>query len=122
MRLRIPRVTAAHLVWLMSYAALIVLMVNVLGAYRTSALSAYATSQAAHDWQQWRSAAAELSATGPVQRAEPKSVEPPALVLMRDHYHACLAIALLLSSVLYATFAVSIRGALRTRVTPNEET
>ena len=49
---------------------------------------------------------------GPVKRREPKSLEPPALVLMRDHFAVCLGLALLLSTVLFGTFMFFVRGAL----------
>ena len=57
-----------------------------------------------------------------VQRRAPKSAEPPALVLMRDHFAACLAIAVLLSSVLFGTFMVLVRGALSSRHAPRAVT
>jgi hypothetical protein len=103
----------ANILWLAAYLVLLAIVVHGLRVFRSSALSAYATSQAAQDWQQWREAAMELGKTGPVARATPKSLEPPALVLMRDHYAACLGISLLLTSVLYFTFMIAIRGALR---------
>jgi hypothetical protein len=47
-----------------------------------------------------------------VKRREPKSAEPPALVLMRDHFAVCLSLAVVLSSVLFGTFMFFVRGAL----------
>ena len=51
----------------------------------------------------------------PVKRRVPKSAEPPALVLMRDYFAVCLAIAVVLSSVLFGTFMVLVRGAMSSR-------
>lgn len=76
-------------------------------------MDTYGTSQASADWQAWKSAAEELAEEGPVTRRPPKATEPPALMLMRDHFPACLGISLLLSSCLYAWFMVSVRGAFR---------
>lgn len=80
---------------------------------RRAALATYGTSQAQAAWDAWRQAAREMShAAGPVRRREPKSVQPPALVLMRDHFGVCLGGALLLSSVLFGTIAWLAAGAL----------
>jgi hypothetical protein len=49
---------------------------------------------------------------GPVKRRVPGSLEPPALVLMRDHFAVCLGFALLLSTVLFGTFMFFVRGAM----------
>jgi len=46
-----------------------------------------------------------------VKRRAPKSAQPPALVLMRDYFAVCLGGALVLSTVLFATFMMLVRGA-----------
>ena len=40
----------------------------------------------------------------------------PALVLMRDYFGVCLAVAVVLSSVLFGTFMVMARGAMANSV------
>ena len=52
--------------------------------------------------------------SGPVKRRVPKSAEPPALKLMRDHFGVCLGLSLVLSSVLFGTFMIFVRGAIAT--------
>lgn len=73
--------------------------------------SAGADSQ--EDWEAWREAVKEgQGESRPVQRRVPKSEEPPALVLLRDHFAVCLAIALVLSAVLLGTLVLFARGVL----------
>lgn len=113
-----PRVTPANLAWLVAYLAMLGSIAFGLRWYRNDATDRYGTEQAGVQWQQWRDAAEELGASGPVRRSKPKAAEPPALLLMRDHFGSCLAISLLLSSVLFLWLMVSLRGALRPPATP----
>ncbi|MBC8351243.1 MAG: hypothetical protein H8E66_04620 [Planctomycetes bacterium] len=70
-----------------------------------------ATSQ--EDWQDWRSEAQRQQAgSGPVSRRVPKSSEPPSLVLLRDHFATSLTILVVLSSALFFTIAIMVRGVL----------
>jgi hypothetical protein len=80
---------------------------------RAKALATYGTQAAQADWNEWRDDVRKDAKTpAPVERRVPKSAEPPALVLMRDYFVVCLVGAVLLTSVLFATFMVLIRGAL----------
>ncbi|NIL96670.1 MAG: hypothetical protein GTO53_04490 [Planctomycetales bacterium] len=64
-------------------------------------------------WQEWRSAAASQAETkGPVQRRIPKSVEPPGLVLLRDHFGIVLAATITFGSTLMAVLLLAVRGAM----------
>ena len=76
---------------------------------RRSALANLATPQSIGDWQAWREEARERG-----DRREPKSPEPPGLVLMRDYFGVCLTGALLFTSLLYWVLAWFITGMLRT--------
>lgn len=97
--------------WLALYLAMLASI--VLGLYygRQRAFAVYGTQEAQQDWNAWRDDAKKLE-DGPVSRRMPKSGEPPALVLMRDYFGICLAIAVALSSVLFGTFVFLVRGAL----------
>ena len=102
-----------NLVWLLAYVVLIGLVIGGLLYGRQQALAVYGSDQAQIDWDQWRGDAKKMAQqTGPVKRREPKSAEPPALVLMRDHFAACLGLAVVLSSVLFGTFMFFLRGAM----------
>ncbi len=50
------------------------------------------------------------SGDGPVRRRTPKSVEPPALVLMRDYFAVCAVISVVLCTVLFGTVMLLVRG------------
>ena len=108
-----PRWSPANIAWLLAYIAMVIVIVIGLRQYRNWATATYSTKQAVDDWQDWRNAAREIGEKGPVKRTAPKSAEPPPLVLMRDHYAACLGISWLLSSCLFLWFMVSVRGAFR---------
>ena len=64
-------------------------------------------------WQQWRQEAERQSeGQGPVTRRAPTATEAPTVLLLRDHFATCLTLTLLISTVLFATFAFMIRGVL----------
>ena len=101
------------LIWLVLYAAVLAAVTGGLLRARYDALATFGTSTAQTEWDTWRSDAKDMAlGAGPVKRREPKSPEPPALVLMRDHFAACLGLALLLSTVLFGTFMFFVRGAM----------
>jgi hypothetical protein len=101
------------LLWVTLYAAMVAAVVGALYRVRSTVTEVYGGESAQTEWDDWRTAAKEMSSgDGPVKRREPKSPEPPALVLMRDHFAACLGLAVLLSTVLFGTFVFFLRGAL----------
>lgn len=99
-----------NVAWFVGYLLCMLAIFVSLSRYRSGAIEAYGTDAAAQKWQVWRDAAEELGREGLVAREQPKSSEPPSLVLMRDHFGACLGISLLLSSCLYLWFMVCVRG------------
>lgn len=102
-----------NVAWLLAYLAVLALVVGGLIYGRSQALAIYGSEHAQADWDQWRARAKKMATQpGPVKRREPKSAEPPALVLMRDYFLVCSLLAVLLSSVLFATFMFFIRGAM----------
>ena len=102
-----------NVAWLAAYLTTMASIVLGLQHYRHRAIATYGTAQATDDWHNWKEAAQKIAKEGPVYRRPPKSTEPPALVLMRDHFPACLGISLLLSSCLFAWFMICVRGAMR---------
>jgi hypothetical protein len=75
-----------------------------------------ALSQSVADWQAWRNdVQTQQGVAGPVQRSVPKSEEPPALVLLRDHFGVMVAGAVLFSSLLYWVTAWFVTGALQSK-------
>jgi hypothetical protein len=83
---------------------------------RSWAISVYGSPQAQSQWDEWRAGAAKLATEGPVKRRVPKSDKPPALVLATTYFGICLSIALVLSTVLFATGVYLIQGVLRSRL------
>ena len=104
------------LAWLLAYITVMALLLGGLMYGRSQALATYGTADAQTEWDAWRKDAKQMAAgSGPVKRREPKSAQPPALVLMRDHFAACAGVAVLLSTVLFGTFMFFIRGAVQPR-------
>jgi hypothetical protein len=102
----------AHVVWLVAYAALMTAVVVMMLAARGCALQQFGTARANQEWQAWREVAkAQSRGTGPVERREQTIAEPPALLLMREHFPAALALALVTSSALFVTMMFTLRGA-----------
>ena len=108
--------------WALLYLAMLAGIYGALSNYRQYAMEQYGTDSAEQEWQTWREAAADLSDDGPVNRRVPKSTEPPALVLMRDHFAACLGVSLLLSSCLFVWFMFTARGVMKPVDLPGEQT
>lgn|GEM_PF-2299953 len=97
---------------LVLYLATVVAIVASLLEVRRRTLTWYDTPQARAQWEAWRAAVRrqEANAAAPVKRRVPESREPPQLVLMRDHFAACLSLSLVLGSALFATLALAVRG------------
>jgi hypothetical protein len=99
-------------VWITSYVVMMLAIIASLVAFRSWSLSEFDSEAAQRNWQAWRDAAVESGWQGGVNRARPKSAEPPTLVMMRDHFGVCLAIVLVLATALYATVMIVLRGVL----------
>jgi hypothetical protein len=109
-----PTSLAAVFAWLVAYLAVMSLVAAGVYYGRKQALAVYGTGEAQAQWDAWRQGAKRMAEeSGPVKRRLPKSAEPPALVLMRDYFAICLSLALVLSTVLFATFMFMLQGALR---------
>ena len=100
------------LAWLLAYITIMGLVSGGLIYSRSQALAIYGSETAQENWDAWReNAKAMAHGTGPVKRREPRSVRPPALVLMQDYFVICLVGAVLLTTVLFGTFMFFVRGA-----------
>jgi hypothetical protein len=98
--------------WVIGFAVLLVGMVAAMFATRDWALTQLATPKSTADWQEWREDVRQqqVDPSGPVQRRVPKSSEPPALVMMRDHFAVSLFAAVLFSTLLYWVLAWFVMG------------
>ena len=104
--------TPSNLRWLMAYLLTLAILVLVVMYTRTQVLATFGTPQATAEWQAWREAAGKQTQRGPVRRRMPKSPEPPALVLMRDHFAVVMTAAVVFGSLLFATFMIAVRGVM----------
>lgn len=106
-----PRPTFSSIVIGVLYAALLCTLVTLLLVARQRALTTDGSVTSQKNWQDWRDEAQrQRDGDGPVSRRVPKSSEPPSLVLLRDHFATSLAIVLVLSSALFFTIAIMVRG------------
>jgi hypothetical protein len=82
-----------------------------LASIRRETIAELSTPEQQAHWQKWKSdAARQDGTTGPVARREPKSNEPPALVLVRDHYTVIVAASLTIYTFLFALAIFIGRG------------
>jgi hypothetical protein len=109
--------------WGLAYLAVVAAVIGAMLKVRSDVSAVYGTQSAQTEWDDWRADAKQMAqGSGPVKRREPKSAEPPALVLMRDHFAVCLGGSLLLTSVLFGTFMIFIRGAFSQHESPPRKT
>jgi hypothetical protein len=100
--------------WFLAYLLLMGLVIGGVFYARSQALAIYGSNEAQAQWDLWRDEAKKMAdQPSPVKRRAPESAQPPALVLMRDHFAVCLGLSLVLSTVLFATFMFFLRGALQ---------
>lgn len=97
--------------WAAGYLALLVAVVWWLLSAREWARAELTSPASAAAWEEWREdVRASQDKPAPVQRRVPKSAEPPALVLTRDHFGVILSGAVLFSSLLYWVVAWFVMG------------
>lgn len=99
----------AIVVYLLLMAAVIV----GLRQAREWSLQTFSPAGARTDWQKFRDDTAKSNQESPVQRRVPRSVEPPALVLMRDYFVICNVISIVLTTALYGAVTFMVLGVLR---------
>jgi len=103
-----------NLAWIIAYLLMLTAVAGAVIYGRQRALEIYGSAAAQGEWDQWRADARKMAEQpSAVKRRVPQSTEPPALVLMRDYFAVCLAGAMILSTVLFGTFMVFVRGALQ---------
>jgi hypothetical protein len=83
----------------------------LLADLRDRVLDAGAQAEARQEWQTWKEAVERGDAQlGPVARRPLKSDEPPAVVLLRDHFAAVAAGCGVFVSLTYLFLAVTVTG------------
>lgn len=98
----------------LGYVALTAAVAGAFWSARQRTLDELGTAEAAEQWRAWRAETARQSKNpGPVARREQRAVEPPLLILMRDHFAAALATTLAAATIFYWFLAFIVRGVLR---------
>ncbi|MGC4006197.1 MAG: hypothetical protein QM811_25005 [Pirellulales bacterium] len=85
-------------------------------ARRDAWIDEFAAPDVRASWDQFRKDAKAQTGeagTGPVKRREPKSPEPPLLVLLRDHFPVIQAATVIFGSAVLIFFAIVVRGITR---------
>jgi hypothetical protein len=105
----------SNLPWMIAFGIGFIAIVFVMTAVQKSVLAHYdATDQEA--WQEWkRDAGNKDGRLGPVERREPKSDEPPGLVLLRDHFPAVVISILVFFSCMFGFAMFLAKGMARRR-------
>jgi hypothetical protein len=71
-------------------------------------------AQTRQSWQQWRQAEVKREAEpGPIQRAPPKSREPPMVVLLRDNFGVILVASVVFPGIILGFLMIIVRGVVR---------
>lgn len=105
---------ATNLIWLLAYVAMLTVLIGSMIAVRGQMIAALDTPEAQAEWEAWRAEVRkQVERGGPVQRRVPRSPEPNALVLLRDHFETCVAAAVFFCSLLFFVMMLLLRGALR---------
>lgn len=113
--------TTSTKIFLLIYVVCMVGLFLTMRAAKSRAIETYGTSAAQTEWESWREEVRNLDVKkGPTARRVPKSDAPPALVLMRDYFIACLVFSAVMTSALYWTAVVVFRGAMRPTVIREE--
>ncbi|MEX2112032.1 MAG: hypothetical protein WD845_02545 [Pirellulales bacterium] len=110
----LPKSRRANWLWAAGYAVMVLAVVIGMLAGRRAALEGLTTPEAQAEWEAWRHAEPNQTETGGVKRRPPSSSEPPALVLLRDHFGVMLFGAVFFSSLLFGAVMIATRGALST--------
>ena len=103
-----------------AYLAMLVAAAVGMFAGRRMVLEQLSTPEAKAEWEAWRKSEPNVKDVGGVKRRPPSSTEPPALVLLRDHFGVMLFGALFFSSLLFAAVMFATRGALATSSRENQ--
>jgi hypothetical protein len=105
--------------WLIAYCVVLAAIIFAMFRIRALSIERLATPEAQADWQAWRDdVQRQQDRPGPVQRRVPRSSEPPALVMLRDHFGVSLCGAVLFSTMLYWVIAWFVMGMMKSAEQP----
>lgn len=100
--------------WLAAYLATMGSLAAGLAYVRRQAVAELSTPRARAEWQAWKAETErQAQRPGPPARRAVRSDEPPALVLLRDHFAPILAMSLTVATFLFGFLALILQGVLR---------
>lgn len=105
-----------HWLWLVAWLMVMAAIVASLWLVRRRMVERLSRPESLAQWRQWRAETErQRQSPGPVRRRTANSDEPPALVLLRDHFGAIVATSVLMGTFLFAFLAFVGRGIVRQR-------
>lgn len=115
--------TITNMAWLVVYLLTMSGVVAGLLVARQQAIANFASPDAQAQWDEFRDDMRKIADNphSPVTRRVPQSAEPPTLRLLRDYFSIVLLLSLLLTSALFVTIMVMVRGVLSTNFVPRED-
>jgi hypothetical protein len=109
---RMARLLNSIWLWLVAYVAILGGIAMLTIHFRDAILADNA--QTTKSWEQWREAEVQREGeSGPIQRAPPKSREPPMVVLMRDNFGVILAASIIFPGMIIGFLMMVLRGVVR---------
>lgn len=107
---------------LFGYIIALALTVWWMSEARSRTLASLDNAQSTAEWQSWREETIRQSKeTGPVKRRPAKAMEPPMLILLRDHFVPVTVTTMLAVTIFYWFFGFAIRGSFQTKSRGEQE-
>jgi hypothetical protein len=108
-----PRPSSRTIAWLATYLAVMVALTVALFYVRRVVVERLSQPEALANWKDWKTDTERMQQQPATATRRPvKSAEPPALVLLRDHFGPILATTLIIASFMLGFLAVTIGGSL----------
>lgn len=105
------KLSAGLLLWLTAYAIVMAALAATLLYARRQVVAQLSTPQALADWQAWKAETErQAQQRGASARRPVRSDEPPALVLLRDHFAPIVAMSLTVATFLFGFTMLVVRG------------
>jgi hypothetical protein len=106
--------SAGLLLWLAAYAILMAALAVTLLYARRQVVAQLSSPKALADWQTWKAETErQAQQPGASARRPVRSDEPPALVLLRDHFAPIMAMSLTVATFLFGFMMLVVRGVRR---------
>ena len=105
------KLSAGLLLWLAAYAIVMAALAATLLYARRQVVAQLSTPQALADWQAWKAETErQAKQPGASARRPVRSDEPPALVLLRDHFAPIMGMSLTVATFLFGFMMLVVRG------------